>query len=552
MRDTAADRVSDSPFHEGEQRIQEALGVRAEMEEWGRQVVRPFLPEQHANFYGQLPFVVAAARDARGRPWATVLAGEPGFIAAPTPDSLSIAAHPSSGDALSAQLTPGSDVGLLGIELHTRRRNRVNGRVRATSSGEVLLDVDQAFGNCPQHIRNRDWGAVDPRTLPGDVRRTASLTPKQCRAIEDADTFFIASGHPGAGESAASGMDASHRGGPRGFVLVESDNELVFPDYSGNNHFNTLGNLVLDPRAGLVFVDFETGGLLQLTGRANVDWAKPDPIRFPGALRLVRFEIEAVVEQDRVLPIRWTRPKASNLELTIVDTNIESADVLSLLLESTSDASPPTWKPGQHLPIELVAPDGRLIERTYSLSNAPENGKLRISVKREIEGRASNLIHDSLTRGSTLRAHAPGGDFFLEADALPVDRPLLLIGAGIGITPLASMFHSLLRDRPDQQVTLVHGVRDGKHHPLGQELRDTAAALGDANVHVRYSRPTPEDHASAAYDSTGRINGSLLDELVDVRDAEIFLCGPANFMAGLRSELLERGALDDRIHFETF
>ena len=102
-------------------------------------------------------------------------------------------------------------------------------------------------------------------------------------------------------------MDASHRGGPQGFVMFEEESVLIFPDYAGNDHFNTLGNLALDPRAGLLFVDFRKGSLLQLSGRAEVVWGAPDQERFPDAKRLVRFEIERAVEQSMVLPMRWQR-----------------------------------------------------------------------------------------------------------------------------------------------------------------------------------------------------------------------------------------------------
>ena len=119
-----------SPFHEGEQSVQARLGVREDIEPWARKVVRAFLPEEHRAFYAELPFIVLAARDAAGRPWATLLAEEPGFISSPDPQSLQLRVLPSAGDALEGALVPESDIGLLGIELHTRRRNRVNGRVR--------------------------------------------------------------------------------------------------------------------------------------------------------------------------------------------------------------------------------------------------------------------------------------------------------------------------------------------------------------------------------------------------------------------------------------
>jgi ferredoxin-NADP reductase/predicted pyridoxine 5'-phosphate oxidase superfamily flavin-nucleotide-binding protein len=538
-----------SPFHEGEQRVQSALGVRGEIEPLARRVVRPYLPEEHAAFYAALPFLVAAARDARGRPWATLLAGAPGFVQSPDDRTLEIGAQPAAGDALVGAFRAGADVGLLGIELETRRRNRVNGRVRRVGAG-LELAVDQTFGNCPQHIHPRAWCAATPAAQPGSPVRSFALSSAQRRVVEAADTFFIASGHRGAGDQAAFGMDASHRGGPPGFVRVEGG-RLVFPDYAGNNHFNTLGNLVLDARAGLLFVDFARGGLLQLTGRAEIDWQEPDPKRWPGARRLVTFEIDEVVEQRSVLPLRWAEP-ASTRELRVVGREVESADVVSFWLEDATGAGLPSWQPGQHLPLEVVPEAGAPAAlRTYSLSNAP-GPRYRISVKRETQGRVSRTLHDRLDVGGLLRASAPAGDFALDLESLAPERPVVLIGAGIGITPLASMLHALAQERRDQPLVLVHGARDGRHHPLADELRSRIAALPNGHMHVRYSRPRPEDARGRDYDDAGRIDVGLLARLLPGLAGEFFLCGPAPFMAQLESDLLRLGVDPSHIHFESF
>ena len=153
------------PFHEGEQRVHERLGVRG-IEDWARKVVRPYLPEQHRAFHTSLPFLVAAARDARGRPWATLLAGRDGFVTSPDPRTLRIDARPVRGDALEGALGEGADLGLLGIEFGTRRRNRLNGRVARDGSGVLLCAVEQTFGNCPQYIREREWRRAVDRLDP--------------------------------------------------------------------------------------------------------------------------------------------------------------------------------------------------------------------------------------------------------------------------------------------------------------------------------------------------------------------------------------------------
>ena len=280
----------ESPFHPGEREVQKRLGV-GDIEDWARKVVRDHLPEEHRAFHTALPFLVVAARDARGRPWATVLSGPEGFVTSSDARSLVIAAQPAPDDGLNQALTAGADIGILGIELSTRRRNRVNGRITDNASGALTFGVEQAFGNCPQYIRERQWRRIEGEPA-GRPARSDRLTASQQAWIAAADTFFIASGYRAEGESASFGMDASHRGGDRGFVTVAGETRLEFPDYAGNNHFNTIGNLVLDPRAGFLFLDFETGGLLQLTGRATIDWELEAVASIPGARRLVSFDIE--------------------------------------------------------------------------------------------------------------------------------------------------------------------------------------------------------------------------------------------------------------------
>lgn len=293
--------MSATPFHRGEHEAQARAGVFG-MEAWAGRVIRPYLPEQHRIFFAALPVVVLAARDHAGRPWATLLAGAPGFASSPTPTTLRLDARPGPHDPLAGALTQGADVGILGLMPEARRRNRANGAVLSSEDGALWIGVRQSFGNCPQYIHRRAWRAAPPQPRPAS--RTAALHPAQAQRIQGADTFFLASGYRGEGEHPGFGLDASHRGGPPGVVTVEGATRLVFPDYSGNNYFNTVGNLLLDARLGMLFVDFQDGGLLAVTGRAALDWA-PDPVRFPGASRLIRLDIEEVVEQAGLLPLRW-------------------------------------------------------------------------------------------------------------------------------------------------------------------------------------------------------------------------------------------------------
>jgi predicted pyridoxine 5'-phosphate oxidase superfamily flavin-nucleotide-binding protein len=305
-----------SPYHSGERAIQERLGLRERIEQQGRRMIQSDLPEVFRAHLESLPFVVVGSLDPAGRPWASILSGVPGFMFSPDPLSVRIRARPSPGDPLAATLTPGSALGLLGIQLPTRRRVRVNGRLAASGPGWLELAVDQSFGNCPKYITSR---APQPRqlTAAGPVGTEGSqLSAAGLAMISASDTFFIASGSAPAPsrDDAREGVDVSHRGGVPGFVEVASESGasvLTIPDYAGNNAFNTLGNLLRHPRAGLLFPDFVSGDLLLLTGTTELVWSGPELARFPGAQRLLRVRVEAGVHLPAALPFHWSAPLAS-------------------------------------------------------------------------------------------------------------------------------------------------------------------------------------------------------------------------------------------------
>jgi hypothetical protein len=308
------------PFHRGEQAIQSRIGMRDRMDRSGRRTVRDYMPDQHRTFYAQLPFIAVGARDGDGQPWASILTGPPGFAASPAPRTLHVAALPGRGDPLHGVIAAAADVGLLGIELHTRRRNRINGTVAAADAGGFTVRVAQSFGNCPQYIQKRaiEAGASGTGAAPPAAAQHLDRLDAAARAlITRADTFLIATAfhdrdRDGGGSSggANEGADVSHRGGRPGFVRIDDDGGgrtvLTFPDFAGNRFFNTLGNLLLEPRAGLLFLDFTTGGLLHLAGEAEIIWDGPELASFAGAERLVRFRIDRAIRRAGALPLRWS------------------------------------------------------------------------------------------------------------------------------------------------------------------------------------------------------------------------------------------------------
>ena len=299
---------SHSAFHEGECAVQARIGVRERMNVVGQHAIRDFMPDQHREFFAQLPFVIVGTVDGAGQPWASLLANPPGFIESPSPRELRIHARPLTSDPLAETLVSGAPIGLLGIEPHTRRRNRMNGIVEHISAPEFCVRVSQSFGNCPKYINARRAVYVPGRAEASPIDHTGLCDETIRRLILRADTFFIATAYPFDRRDVtapAQGVDVSHRGGKPGFVRVDDDTTLTVPDYVGNQFFNTIGNLLVDPRAGLLFIDFATGDLAYLAVEAEILWEGEQTKTFEGAQRLLRFRVRAVRHLKSALPLRW-------------------------------------------------------------------------------------------------------------------------------------------------------------------------------------------------------------------------------------------------------
>ncbi|MEU9231542.1 pyridoxamine 5'-phosphate oxidase family protein [Streptomyces subrutilus] len=288
--------MSNSAYHWGALAVQERVGVRDAAEHVGRSIGTG-IRDVAAAFLGLQPHLVVGAADGAGRMWASLLTGAPGFVRATGAHRITVAGGLPQGDPLERALaTGGTRVGTIALDPRTRRRMRLNGTLEVTGRG-FAVHAEQVFSNCPKYLQKRqplDLAAEGA----GVVRRGDALSPDQERAVRAADTFFVAT------TAEADGVDASHRGGLPGFVEVASPAELSWPDYAGNGMFLTLGNLTADPRAGLLFPDWEGGGLLQLSGRAEPEFGA-------GGERRVRFRVESVVESAHPGRLRWSAPEYS-------------------------------------------------------------------------------------------------------------------------------------------------------------------------------------------------------------------------------------------------
>ncbi|MEP1330633.1 pyridoxamine 5'-phosphate oxidase family protein [Pseudophaeobacter sp.] len=569
-----------SPFHAGEQALQAENGKREMMERFGRKVIRPYMPDQHRAFFAQLPFLAVGAVDADGWPWATLLPGAPGFAQSPDPQNLDIALNAPASDPVRKALRPGAPLGILGIELETRRRNRLNGRVTSLEPGQMRLRVDQSFGNCPQYIQHRD---VEFLRAPEDTSPSSAsaifqkFDAEARRRIASADVFFVASAIPARDNPVNEGVDVSHRGGRPGFIKVEG-NTLLIPDFPGNNHFNTFGNFLLNPKAGLVFPDFETGTMLTLTGHTEL-LAKDDPALqgFRGAERGWRFTLSHGLWLRNALPFRAKRGAASPNSLladtwgevaqrTALETRRnswrsfrvarmqqESSVIRSFYLEPADGAPVLPFQAGQFLTLRASSSQG-VLTRSYTISSDPGEAFYRISVKREEHGAMSRLLHDEIIPGAMLEVKSPRGDFFIDAAET---RPAVLLAGGVGITPMISMANHVLREglrtRHLRPLTVLHATKNSAQRAFADDFR---ALQQTSEGQIRYysiaSAPKADEQPGTDYNGTGRITADTLRQVLALDDYDFFLCGPAPFMQGVYDSLRDLGVADVRIFAEGF
>jgi predicted pyridoxine 5'-phosphate oxidase superfamily flavin-nucleotide-binding protein len=297
-----------SSFHQGERAVQERAGESAIAD---RNIAvlsdtviagaRPFIAKQF--------MAVLASIDAEGQVWSSLVFGKPGFLHTDSGRSILIDLPEKErdlADPLWENLAFQPDIGMLFIELGSRRRYRVNGTVQQLDARGAEVAIREAYPNCPKYIQRRHLRQLGEPALPVQAAHGTVLRGTVEDIIRQADTVFVASRH------ADSGADASHRGGNPGFVKVVDETTLRIPDYHGNSLFNTLGNITADPHAGLCIPDFIHGQLLQLTGTASVHWDQDDPDNETGGTRRYwEFKVQKWILRDTPQPLEWEYLDAS-------------------------------------------------------------------------------------------------------------------------------------------------------------------------------------------------------------------------------------------------
>lgn len=566
------------PWHSGEVEVQERLGVAERMAKNGSRVVWDHMPDQHRDFYGSMPFMMIGTVDSQGDVWASMVTGQPGFMNSPDPRELNVDFLPDRSDPAADGLKDGDAIGMLGIELSTRRRNRMNGFVHSASKDGFAVTVGHSFGNCPQYIQLRDFEFVrDAKTdIVIDSEELSELDTEARDMITGSDTFFVASYVDLEQERQ---VDVSHRGGKPGFVRIDANGRLTIPDFAGNLHYNTFGNFVANPKAGLIFTDFETGDVLQLTGEPELVFEGPEIENFQGAERLWHFTPRRIIRRRGALPIRWKlreddafspnslmtgsweetaqRIEAKELAarwrpMKITRIVEETPDISSFYLKPDDGAGVASFKAGQHLPVRADIPgQDKPVMRTYTLSSAPSDASLRLSVKRQ--GLFSNHLH-SLSVGDVIEARGPAGDFFIEGDE---KRPAVLIAAGVGITPMLAMLRQIVfegkRTRGTRPTWLVHAAQSRElrafHEEIGELVRQAGGAVKFLAVH-----DMPADHEVQGQDYSwkGRFAAADLARFLPFGDYDFYMCGPPGFMQAIYDGLRDMNVSDVRVHAEAF
>lgn len=298
-------------YHPGEIQVQERAGVRDIAAR--KNNIYSEIPLAAKTFLESQPFLILGAADDDGAVWASVWFGTPGFIKVEDSQHAIINGLPDSQDPFSLCLYPSNPIAAIAVDFATRRRMRLNGRIGEIQPNGFQVRAEQVYSNCPKYIQAREWTLREGPSVEPVAQALETLSEEVVTLVNKADTFFIATQH------LQYGTDVSHRGGMPGFVRAEDDRTLVFPDYSGNAMFNTLGNAVCYPQAGLLFMDFDSGSLIQLTGTVEILWdVTPFAHWFQDAQRIIRFHLERGIITSHAMSLSWRTVQYSPANPSVV------------------------------------------------------------------------------------------------------------------------------------------------------------------------------------------------------------------------------------------
>lgn len=560
-----------SPFHAGERTAQQKAGTSGVASELATSMTDSLsFSSNHDAFLAAQSFAVLTSVDLENNNvWVTPLFGSPGFIQAVSEKKITISKQSIPPGDVAHGSTNGTPVSLLGIDLNKRVRHRINGEAKSDidgSSTHIQFDVKEYSPNCPKYINRRELIPSPDKAAPINTlaeRQERNYLNDSDRAfIESMDTLWIGSYAPGAG------ADANHRGGRPGFVRVTSSSTIEWPEYRGNGMFFTSGNLDAYDRSGVTFVDFDTGNVIQMTGRAKVDWEHNG--RYEGATRVMKFTIEKLVRMDDVTSHRWKRldyspynPSISGAySISSNTSNYPTEITLAKVVQQTEHVK--TFRflaphqmpflPGQYATFEFNDLPGVSAGevRTWTLSETPNsvNGDntLDITVKRIPDGLVTNWLHDTAEIGTKIRLNGIQGEMTAvtkdpKTNALQVHPHVLLISAGIGITPNIAMVRGIgaFELQEKTSIAMVHVERHESDLLFQKEIE-------------RRVRKYPNfQYTNLISSREGRPNVQRLAPLIkNAPLQQAYICGPASFMSAITNYLVELGVPPANINTESF
>ena len=561
-----------TPYHAGEIAAQNKAGTRGAAAELAAVMAKALnFSSNHDEFLAARNFSVLTSVDTvHGSVMVTPLFGKIGDLNAVSENEIVVSRDCIPvGDILNSRPS-GTPLSLLAIDLHQRRRLRINGLAKSSNDGSdtsLIFEVREFSPNCPKYINQRkivfDSQGADPINALAIREERSSLSESDQAFVNAMDTLWIGSYAPGVG------ADTNHRGGKPGFIRVTSPTTIEWPEYRGNGMFFTSGNLEVNDNAGVTLIDFNTGSYIQMTGRAEVDWQHDGS--YEGATRVIRYQIDNLVRIDHATTHRWQRLDYSPYNPIIAGTQntiepgageFPTTVTLAKVVEETENVK--TFRfladrqiqflPGQYATFDFSdVPGGSKSEiRTWTLSETPNSIKgdntLDITVKRVPGGLVSNWLHDHADIGMKVTLNGIQGDMtavHLDENGTKATVPgnLLLLSAGIGITPVIAIVRGLgafvLQDQTS--ITMIHVERYASDLLFQDEIARRAESYQDFT------------YTNVITSEAGRLSKDKLATLVSNAPLQhVYLCGPVQFMHAMTENLVDMGVAPGNIFTENF
>ncbi|KAI8845295.1 hypothetical protein BJ741DRAFT_587537 [Chytriomyces cf. hyalinus JEL632] len=592
--------LKDHEQHEGELLVQARRQVPKEVSQFLERLVSDEMPDQHASFFANLPYVAVAALDAEGRPWTTLLVADPAagapMVRVTLPDTLEARSSLPQDDpfARCMQVKESKDsnklFAMLGVDFTNRRRNKAAGVVteyKGTAAAfSMTLVTTENLGNCPKYITLRDLEHCrrQPETIVNAWHDDKGASIASCLdTIAQASSIFLATKHVDK-KAERSDVGLNHRGGAPGFVRVYADEagqwHLVIPDYSGNRFYQSLGNIQTDGQAGVLFPNFQTGDMCHVTGKAVNLFDEEAAALMPGMSLITKVEITGVVFIKGGLNLAQTSPDTfSPYNPQVKYLAHESAAAASMLnpsntatlvsihpVSSTSaeftfelDTPVPPFPPGACIVLSFA----HTIQRNYSHMNerkpqalnddyirtwtisAVKDNQITCTIKKVSSGAISPLLH-SLTRTNPLpRLRLPclgiSSNFSCFNDDGTVPKKMLWIAGGVGLTPFLAFHQAIVARNIETDITLLFAYSGDDHRLLDPILRSGRVSV------IAFTSSGKSEKNPAVSTVARRMRAA---DLAPFSDRQAYLCGPATLSANVNTWLQDAGC--PGVHQEKF